>query len=336
MRAGDSIRSSGDNPLASAPKPQTRSDTMSKILITGSHGLVGSAMRRLLTGAGHDVRCLDLRAPATDGRGDVRDAASLPAQLTGCEGVIHLAAVSRVIWGEQDPDLCRQTNIGGLRNIIQAALASPRRPWLLFASSREVYGESATLPVPEDAPLRPVNVYGETKIAGERMVDEARAGGLVTAIVRLSNVYGSLDDHADRVVPAFARQAVAGEPLRIDGSDHTFDFTHIDDTARGIAAVIDAFGRDVRDLPPIHLLTGRATTLGELARAVVDLAGSTSPLREAPPRSYDVARFYGDPRRAHELLGWQAQVSLRGGLRRLIAAIRAAKAKAKTDGEASL
>jgi len=305
---------------------------MSKILITGSHGLVGSAMRRLLTEVGHDVRCLDLRAPATDGRGDVRDAASLPALIAECEGIIHLAAVSRVIWGEQDPDLCRETNIDGVGNVVRAALAASRRPWLIFASSREVYGEPETLPIAEDAPLRPVNVYGETKIAGERMVDEARAAGLVTAIVRLSNVYGSLDDHADRVVPAFARQAVAGETLRIDGSDHTFDFTHIDDTARGIAAVIDAFGRGVRDLPPIHLLTGRPTTLGELARAAVDLAGSTSHLREAPPRSYDVARFYGDPRRALELLGWQAQVTLRDGLRGLIAAIRTAN----PDTEASI
>jgi len=298
---------------------------MSKILITGSHGLVGSAMRRLLTEAEHDVRCLDHRAPAADGRGDVRDAASLAEALAECEGIIHLAAVSRVIWGEQDPDNCRATNIGGVQNVVRAALTSTCRPWLIFASSREVYGEPEVLPVAEDAPLCPVNVYGETKIAGERMVDEARAAGLVTAILRLSNVYGSLDDHVDRVVPAFTRQAVAGENLRIDGSDHTFDFTHIDDTARGIAAVIDAFGRGARDLPPIHLLTGRPTTLGELARAAVDLAGSTSDLREAPPRSYDVARFYGDPRRALELLGWRPQVTLREGLRRLIAEICSGK-----------
>ncbi|HEY8379403.1 MAG TPA: NAD-dependent epimerase/dehydratase family protein, partial [Nannocystis sp.] len=271
---------------------------MSRILITGSHGLVGAAMKSLLTNAGHLVRCLDLRAPQGDGRGDVLDRRAVEAAVAACDGILHFAAVSRVIWGERDPALCRATNEGGTRNVLHAALASPRRPWIVFASSREVYGEPDALPVREDAPLRPVNVYGETKIVGERLIEEARGAGLATAIVRLSNVYGSVHDHADRVVPAFASRALAGEPLRIDGADHTFDFTHIDDTARGIAAVIDALEAGERRLPAIHLLTGVPTTLGELASAAVDLAASASPLVHAPPRSYDVARFYGEPSRA--------------------------------------
>ena len=296
---------------------------MNRILITGSHGLVGTAMKSLLTSAGHHVRSLDLRAPENDGRGDVLDPRAVDAAVTECDGILHLAAVSRVIWGERDPGLCRATNEGGTRNVLRAALASPRRPWLVFASSREVYGEPDTLPVREDAPLRPVNIYGETKIAGERLLDEARGAGLATAIVRLSNVYGSVHDHADRVVPAFARCALAGHPLRIDGAEHTFDFTHIDDTARGIAAVVDALQAGERRLPPIHFLTGTPTTLGELAAAAVDLASSASPLIHAPPRKYDVARFYGDPSRAHTILGWQPRVPLRDGLARFLAALRA-------------
>ena len=295
---------------------------MSCILITGSHGLVGTAMKSLLTNAGHNVRSLDLRAPQGDGRGDVLDLRAVETAATECDGILHFAAVSRVIWGERDPAHCRATNEGGTRNVLRAALASPRHPWIVFASSREVYGEPDALPVREDAPLCPVNVYGETKSAGERLLEEARVAGLTTAIVRLSNVYGSVHDHADRVVPAFAHRALAGEPLRIDGADHTFDFTHIDDTARGIAAVVDALQAGERRLPPIHFLTGTPTTLGELAAAAVDLAGSTSLLLHAPPRSYDVARFYGDPSRARTILGWQPRVPLRDGLARLLAALR--------------
>lgn len=296
---------------------------MSRILITGSHGLVGAAMTSLLTSAGHHVRSLDLRAPEHDGRDDVLDLRAVEAAVAECDGILHLAAVSRVIWGERDPALCRATNEGGTRNVLRAALAPSRRPWIVFASSREVYGEPDALPVREDAPLRPVNVYGETKIAGERLLEEARGAGLATAIVRLSNVYGSVHDHADRVVPAFARSALTGEPLRIDGADHTFDFTHIDDTARGIAAVIDALQAGERRLPPIHFLTGTPTTLGELAAAAVDLAGSASLLVHAPPRSYDVARFYGDPSRARTLLGWRPRVPLRDGLAHFLTALRA-------------
>lgn len=296
---------------------------MSRILITGSHGLVGAAMTSLLTSSGHHVRRLDLRAPEHDGRGDVLDLRAVEAAVAECDGILHFAAVSRVIWGEREPARCRATNEGGTRNVLRAALTSPLHPWIVFASSREVYGEPDTLPVREDAPLRPVNIYGETKIAGERLLEEARGAGLATAIVRLSNVYGSVHDHADRVVPAFARRALAGEPLRIDGADHTFDFTHIDDTARGIAAVVDALQAGERRLPPIHFLTGTPTTLGELAAAAVDLAGSASPLVHAPPRNYDVARFYGDPSRAHTILGWQPRVPLRDGLARFLAALRA-------------
>lgn len=295
---------------------------MSTLLITGSHGLVGTAIREFLARDGHHIRCLDLCAAEDDGRGDVREHHAVTSAAEGCDGIIHLAAVSRVIWGERDPELCRTTNEGGTGNVLRAALASARRPWVIFASSREVYGEPDALPVREDAPLRPVNIYGRTKIAGERLVEEARGAGLGTAIVRLSNVYGSVHDHVDRVVPAFARNALAGQPLRVDGANHTFDFTHIDDTARGIAAVVDALTAGEWALPPIHFLTGSPTTLGELASAAIDIAGSASALIDAPPRSYDVARFFGDPRRAEELLGWRPQVTLREGLGRFIAALR--------------
>jgi UDP-glucose 4-epimerase len=296
---------------------------MATILITGSHGLVGAAMQRVLTGAGHRVRCLDLRAPAGAGLGDVLDGEALQEAVEGCDGIVHLAAVSRVIWGQNDPETCRATNIGGLCHVIDAALASPRRPWLLFASSREVYGQPDHLPATEDTPLCPINIYGETKVEGERLITTARAHGLRGAIVRLSNVYGSRDDHADRVVPAFARAAATGSPLRVDGADHTFDFTHIDDTTRGLAALIDHLGRNPEPPPPIHLLTGRPTTLGQLAALAIDLAGTRSPLHDGPPRTFDVARFYGDPTRARALLDWTPRISLRDGLARLIEDFRA-------------
>lgn len=291
------------------------------VLLTGSEGLVGTAVAEHLRRRGHLVRSLDLRD--LTGPADVRDAEAVRHAMSECTGVIHLAAVSRVIWGEQNPDACRSTNIGGTRLVLEAALASSTRPWVIFASSREVYGEPDRLPVTEDAPLVPINVYGHTKTAGERLVDEARGFGLRTAVVRLSNVYGSATDHPDRVVPAFVRAAVRGLPLRVDGPEHTFDFTHIDDTGRGITLLADLLERDPSPPPPIHFLTGTPTTLGELATLAVELAGTRAPIVAAPPRSFDVARFVGDPTRARHLLGWSPQVPLREGLAHLITAVRA-------------
>lgn len=228
--------------------------------------------------------------------------------------------------GERDPNACFATNVGGTGNVIAAMAAererSSRGPWLLFASSREVYGQADRLPVAEDAPLRPINVYGRTKIEGERLTMEARDNGLRTAIARLSNVYGSTRDHADRVVPAFARAAALGNLLRVEGEDSAFDFTHIDDTIRGLAALVGRLDGGEAP-PPMHLVTGRSTSLGGLAALAVELAGTGAAVERAPPRAFHVARFHGDPARARELLGWTARTPLRQGLARLIGDFRA-------------
>lgn len=292
------------------------------ILITGSNGLVGTSVRAALEARGARVVGMDLLGTHTE-RGDVRDAALVTAALGGCCGVVHLAAVSRVVWAERDPRGCWDTNVLGLRNVIDAAEGHEHRPWLIFASSREVYGQSDHLPASEDAPLRPVNAYGRSKVEGERIVCSARSRGLRAAIVRLSNVYGSTADHADRVIPAFARASVFGSPLRVEGNDHTFDFTHVDDTTNGIIRLIDLLSADRDAPPPIQLLTGQPTKLGELASLAVELAGRDAAITQEEPRSYDVSKFYGSPARARQLLDWTPRVALREGLGRLIDDFRA-------------
>ena len=292
-----------------------------RILVTGSEGLVGRALRESLEARGWDTVGLDLRGAGGEG-GDVRNPRRVRKAVTGCRGVVHLAAVSRVAWAENALDDCRSTNIGGVRRVLEAAFEQPAPPWVLFASSREVYGQPRRLPATENIPLSPVNVYGRSKVEGERLVERARAAGLRAATVRLSNVYGSALDHADRVVPAFARAAVEGSAIRIDGTECTFDFTHIDDTVRGMVAMMERLEAG-EALPPIHLVTGIPTKLRELAAMALALAGGNVPVVEAPPRSFDVSRFHGDPSRARKLLGWEPRVGLRDGFERLVRDVRA-------------
>ena len=296
------------------------------ILITGSEGLIGGALRAALATLGAEVRGLDVRASRAEA-GDVRDAWCVRNAVAGCRGIVHLVAMSRVMWAERDPQGCRDVNVGGLCNVIEAAVASARRPWLLFASSRDVYGQADRLPVTEAAPLRPVNVYGRCKMAGERLVEAARARGLRAATVRLSNVYGSTRDYPDRVLPAFARAAVRGTTLRVEGADNAFDFTHLDDTVRGLVAIIELLSGGETPPPPIHLVNGRPTTLGELAALAVQLAGAQAAIVRAPARRFDVSRFYGDPGRARKLLGWSAHVGLPEGLARLVRDFRREETK---------
>ncbi len=289
-----------------------------RILLTGAAGLIGRALTPRLQAAGFTVVPFDLKA---DPPGDVTDAAALRDVLRGADGIIHLAAVSRVIDGERNPDLCRRTNADATRALLQLALQRERRPWFIQASSREVYGQQDALPVPEDAPLAPRNVYARSKVEVERLTDAARADGMTTAILRFSNVFGDTLDHADRVVPAFARAAATGGTVRVDGADCTFDFTHVSDVSDGILRVVNLLSAGERALPPIHFVSGRQTSLGQLADLAVRL-GSDVRRVEAPARSFDVHRFCGDPRRAEALLGWRAATPLESGFARLMEAYR--------------
>lgn len=265
---------------------------------------------------------LDVRAAAEPARGDVRNVERVRAALRGCDGVVHLAAVSRVAWAERDPELCHATNVEAVGALLDLQRAVPKTPWVLFVSSREVYGQPRTQPVSESTPLAPVNTYGRSKAAGERLCVEARMAGARIAIARLSNVYGCADDHPDRVVPAFVGAALNGVPMQLEGADNTFDFTYVDDVVRGLADMADAVARSVAPLPTLHFVTGVPTTLRQLAQAALDMTESRSPLVEVPARSYNVARFVGDPSRARRVLGWRAQVPLAEGLARLVGDLR--------------
>lgn len=292
-----------------------------KILITGSLGLIGTALSQMFEAKGIEIIPFDLLATGKS-FGDVRNLIQVQKAMYGCDGVIHLAAISRVLWGEQNPELCWDTNVHGLENVLTVASESETSPWVVFASSREVYGQPESLPVTEECPVCPVNIYGRSKVKGEQLIDAARSNGVRACTIRLSNVFGTTADHADRVVPAFARGAALGETLRIDGADHTFDFTHINDVARGIVLLAEYLlaGKDAP--PPIHFVSGQPTTLGELAQQAIGIANNGANIRHAPPRTFDVGKFIGDGSRALDLLGWAPQVTLQDGLERLIQAFQ--------------
>ncbi|MCY7296870.1 NAD-dependent epimerase/dehydratase family protein [Alteromonas sp. a30] len=291
---------------------------MKKILITGHLGLIGRHLSPLLTQQGYEITGFD----TANNSGDICNTFELNNALKQCCGVIHLAAVSRVIWGQNNPKKCWQTNAIASEMLLKLAAEHHKKPWVLVASSREVYGEPNSLPVSESMTLSPVNIYGRSKLYMEDATLKARTAGLNTAIVRLANVYGCTLDHADRVLPAFSKNAALGANLRVDGFDHLFDFTHVSDTVNGIARIIELLNAGERNLPPIHLLPGHGTTLREAAEFAISAAGSKSSIIEATSRAYDVAKFIGDPSRARNLLGWQANILPEKGISLLVEAFK--------------
>ena len=291
---------------------------MGVILLTGSAGLVGVPLSWALEARGFVVRRLDPCEENRQDRGEICDHSLIYRKMDNASGIIHLAAVSRVAWGERDPELCWKTNVAGTACLINAALEARWRPWFLFASSREVYGRPKTTPVGEDSPLQPINVYGRSKAEGERLVEDGRIRGLRTAVVRLANVYGRVDDHLDRVVPAFAGAAAKGAPMMINGRNQTFDFTHVDDVVRGLISMIERLEGGAPLVPPIHFATGCGTTLGRLADLANAAGGRRSRVIEGAQRSYDVGHFIGDPTRAAEVLQWRPNIGLEVGVPRLV------------------
>ena len=303
---------------------------MARLLLTGSAGLIGRTLRRVLSEAGHQVVGFDNAvSPCHPDYGDVRSPMALASRAAGCHGILHLAAIARVSVSAADPRLCRGVNVGGVRAVLEAARHLPERPFVLLASSREVYGEPTVLPVVETAPIAPINVYGRSKAAAERLVEHARSQGQQAQIVRYANVYGCIDDHADRVVPAFTRAAAQGGLMHVRGADNAFDFTHVDDVARGTARLVDALLAGERDLPVVQFATGEPTTLGQLARHAHRLGSGRARLIEEATVGGTVARFWGSPSRARALLGWEPSVTLEAGLQAMIDGF--ARASASTD-----
>jgi nucleoside-diphosphate-sugar epimerase len=264
----------------------------------------------------------DIRETASPAFGDLRDGRTLERAMADVTGIVHLGGVSRVIWGERCPELCWAVNVEATGTILALAQNCRRRPWVVYASSREVYGQQSVLPVAETAVLNPMNVYARSKVAAEKLVLAAREAGLSTAVVRFSSVYGDVRDHADRVVPAFALAATEGGTMRIDGPDCAFDFTHVDDVAAGLLRICNALSSGENSLPTLHFVSGTRTTLHELAELAASLGGCPTQISLEAPRAFDISEFYGDPARAAAVLGWRTTTSLRAGLSKLIGDFR--------------
>jgi len=294
---------------------------VARIAVTGSSGLIGRELVNQLQGR-HELVEIDIAIDQT--RHDIANAESV-ATLTGdCEGIIHLAAVSRVAEAQEFPLRTWASNVTGTHNILDAALNSNRKPWVIHASSREVYGNQPRQAIPEDTPMTPLNIYGRSKAAGEGLVYSAQDAGANVVILRFANVYGDIFDYSDRVIPAFSRAAVNGTPLRVDDSSVCMDFTHVADVSQGVMKVVDKLVAGEKGLPPIHFTTGNGTTLGELARIAVAASGNSCELNEVEKRESSVSCFIGDPTRAKALLDWTHETPLQTGFTEMVEAFKKA------------
>lgn len=286
---------------------------MHKALVTGGAGFIGSHLVDGLVTQGEfdqivvydnlqSGRLENIGAHVSSGvvrfvEGDVRDAGSLKTAMAGAMVVFHLAGQASVVGASRDVEYAFTTNVIGTFNVLSMVKqCSVRR--VAFTSSREVYGEPASLPVPEDAPLQAKNTYGATKIAAEMACRTCSQNGLDVAVLRVANAYGSRDH--GRVIPLFVEHALRGEPLVIYGGQQVIDFVWVGDVVDVLIYVATC------DDPPrssINVGSGAGTGIVALAERVLDLTGSPSTIQIVPPRDIEVVRFVADTQRLRALMG---------------------------------
>jgi len=293
-----------------------------KILVTGSAGFIGSALKEFLEEQEIDVIPFDIK---DDLQYNIKDLEMLKKHVSGVDGIVHLAAVSRVITAQEQPHECVSTNIGGVANVLEAArIRNKNTPWVIFGSSREVFGEPSVLPVVEDSPKIPINIYGLSKITGENLCETyTRYYGLKVRILRFSNVYTSINDHMDRVIPKFILQALKDEDLCINGTgEEQFDFTYISDTVNGIWGCIQEIERKNSALDDFNLSIGTPVSLKELAKIIIEKTNSDSKIKLYDSRNYDVNHFYASPKKAIDHLGFSPSISIEKGIELAIKDLR--------------
>ena len=302
---------------------------MPTAVVTGGAGFLGSHLCEYLLEKGLRVICVDnLETSSLENLEHLRDDEFVflnhdvvdPIELDGpVDFVYHLAALASPIDYLRQPLHSLKVGSYGTHNAL--GLAKWKRARFLLASTSEVYGDPQVHPQPESYwgnvnPIGPRGVYDEAKRYGEALTMAYHSQqGVDTAIVRIFNTYGPrMRSHDGRAIPSFMRQALENEPLTVfgDGSQ-TRSFCYVDDLIRGLHLLAES-----EEHLPVNLGNPNEFSILELAQTVLRVTSSKSeivfealPIDDPQVRQPDITR-------ARQLLGWQPEIELEEGLRRML------------------
>ncbi len=310
---------------------------MTKVLVTGGAGFIGSNLVRALLELGDTVRVLDnfstgnrrnlsgLEDDVEVVEGELRSYERVHNAVRGVELVFHQGGLPSVPRSVQDPLTTSAVNVEGTLNVLLAARdESVRR--VVFASSSSVYGNGGDLPRTESQHPDPISPYAVSKLAAERYcVSFSRVYAIETVALRYFNVFGPSQDPTSQyaaVVPRFISAIAAGEPVPVYGDgEQSRDFTYVGNVVEAnllAARAEEASGR------VLNVATGRSATVNELADAVGALLGREAARRHLPGRAGDVRNSWADIAEARRVLGYEPRVGLEEGLRITAEALAAA------------
>jgi NAD dependent epimerase/dehydratase len=307
---------------------------MSKVLVTGADGFIGSHLVEALVRAGYDVRAFvlynsfnswgwldkcgaDVQDKFEVFSGDIRDSNGVRAAMKGCDSVLHLAALIAIPYSYHSPDTYVDTNIKGTLNVVQAA-RDLNVSHVVHTSTSEVYGTARFVPITEDHPLQGQSPYSASKIGADQIAMSFYLSfGTPVTIVRPFNTYGPRQS-ARAVIPTIITQIITGRRhIKLGALHPTRDFNYVSDTVAGMMAALKT-QRAVGEV--INIGSNFEISIGDTARAVaavmrveIEILSDDERLR---PQKSEVERLWAANDKARELLSWQPQYSGTDGFRR--------------------
>ncbi len=315
------------------------------VLVTGGAGFIGSHLVDRLVNSGYNVRVIDnlstgkisnIQSHIDNGKinfiqGDIKDAEQVKQCVHGVDAVLHLAAVTSVPFSVKNPAFTYETNVAGTLNLL-VSLARERVGKFVFISSCAVYGDPQYLPVDENTPTNPISPYAESKLLGEHYSLGFHQNRLLKSVVlRFFNVYGlrqGLNDYSG-VITRFVDKVKQGSPLIVygDGSQ-TRDFVHVSEIVNAIQKCLE---NEAAEGQIFNVGSGKATSIDELAKAILTIANSKSEIVHEAPREGDIKHSYANASKAAKLLGFKTKTTLHDGLREILADAKALNLQTSED-----
>lgn len=303
---------------------------MSRYLVTGGAGFIGSNLSKALLAEGHRVRIIDnlstgkrerVPADAEFIETDFTDLEAIRPAFAGIDGVFHVGALPRIPLSIDQPIETMQANAMGTLNVLVAARdAKVKR--VVYSASSSAYGAQPELPLRTDMPPNPLNPYALQKFIGEKLCEQfSRFYGIETVSLRYFNVYGPgmADEGAYvTVIAHFIRQKNAGQPLTVAGDGgQTRDFTHVSDVVR--ANLLAMASPNVGKGEVLNVGAGERHSVNEIAAMV------GGPVTHIEARKGEARDTLADISLTTRLLGWEPKVKFEEGLRELLTSLVAAK-----------
>ena len=310
-----------------------------KVLITGGLGFIGSNLARALVAQGADVTLVDSLIPQYGGNSfniddirdkvtvnvcDVRDPFAMAYLLQGKDYLFNLAGQTSHIDSMSDPQTDLDINAAAQLSILEACRKANPGIKIVFASTRQLYGRPDYLPVDEKHPIRPVDVNGINKLAGEWYhLLYNNVHGIRACALRLTNTYGPgmrVKDARQTFLGIWVRLLIEGKPIKVFGDGLQLrDFNYVDDC---VEALLLAGASDSANGKVYNLGSAEVVGLKALAEMMTDLGqGGSYELIPFPPerKAIDIGDYYSDFSLITRELGWQPTVGLREGLLRTMA-----------------